>query len=68
MRELKGFNKIALLAGESAQVQFQLDRQLLAFTGTDLVFGAEPGLFDLWVTDSSANGSAVQFELLPPKG
>ncbi|TAA43360.1 glycoside hydrolase family 3 N-terminal domain-containing protein [Pseudoxanthomonas winnipegensis] len=68
VRELKGFNKIALLAGESAQVQFQLDRQLLAFTGTDLVFGAEPGLFDLWVTDSSANGSAVQFELLPPKG
>ena len=68
VRELKGFNKIALLAGESAQVQFQLDRHLLAFTGTDLVFGAEPGLFDLWVTDSSANGSAVQFELLPPKG
>ncbi|TMN19137.1 glycoside hydrolase family 3 N-terminal domain-containing protein [Pseudoxanthomonas sp. X-1] len=67
VRELKGFNKIALLAGESAQVRFQLDRHLLAFTGTDLVFGAEPGLFDLWVTDSSANGSAVQFELLAPK-
>jgi beta-glucosidase len=64
VRELKGFNKIALLAGESAQVSFQLDRSLLAFTGTDLVFGAEPGLFDVWITDSSVNGVAVQFELL----
>jgi beta-glucosidase len=66
VRELKGFNKIALLAGESAQVSFQLDRSLLAFTGTDLVFGAEPGLFDVWITDSSVNGVAVQFELLAP--
>ena len=68
VRELKGFNKIALLAGESAQVSFQLDRHLLAFTGTDLEFSAEPGLFDVWITDSSVGGTPVQFELLPPKG
>jgi len=66
VRELKGFNKIALLAGESAQVSFQLDRSLLAFTGMDLAFSAEPGLFDVWITDSSVNGVPVQFELLPP--
>lgn len=68
VRELKGFNKIALLAGESAQVSFQLDRSLLAFTGIDLLCTAEPGLFDVWITDSSANGTPVQFELCPPKG
>jgi beta-glucosidase len=68
VRELKGFNKIALRAGESAQVSFQLDRSLLAFTGIDLVCRAEPGLFDVWITDSSANGTPVQFELCPPKG
>lgn len=68
VRELKGFNKIALRPGESAQVSFQLDRSLLAFTGMDLVCRAEPGLFDVWITDSSANGTPVQFELCPPKG
>jgi beta-glucosidase len=67
VRELKGFNKIALRPGESAQVSFQLDRSLLAFTGMDLVCRAEPGLFDVWITDSSANGTPVQFELCPPK-
>ncbi len=66
VRELKGFSKVALQPGESAEVSFTLDRSLLAFTGPDLSFGAEPGAFDLWVSQCSASGTPAQFELLPP--
>ncbi len=66
VRELKGFQKIALAAGESRRVSFALDRTQLAFTGVDGVSGAEPGLFDVWVCASSVSGEAVTFELLGP--
>ncbi len=65
VRELKNFQKILLEPGQSAEVEFTLDRHALAFTGVDGVFAAEPGLFDVWVTSSCTAGEAVQFELLP---
>lgn len=64
VRELKGFSKVALAAGESTDVVFRLDRRQLAFTGVDGEFRAEAGLFDLWVCASSVSGEAVTFELL----
>ena len=64
VRELKGFRKIALQPGESAEVVFTLDRHALGFTGRDGVYRAEPGLFDVWVCASSISGEPVQFELL----
>ncbi|HVJ36789.1 MAG TPA: glycoside hydrolase family 3 N-terminal domain-containing protein [Stenotrophomonas sp.] len=64
VRELKAFRKIALAPGESAEVVFTLDRHALAFTNPRGEFGAEPGLFDLWVCANARAGEAVQFELL----
>ena len=64
IRELKGFRKIALQPGESAEVEFVLDRHALSFTRANGEFGAEPGLFDLWIAPSSEAGEAVQFELM----
>jgi beta-glucosidase len=64
VRELKGFDKIALQPGETAEVRFTLDRHALGFTGRDGVFRAEPGQFELWVCASSASGEPVIFELL----
>ncbi|SBV37192.1 Periplasmic beta-glucosidase [uncultured Stenotrophomonas sp.] len=66
VRELKAFAKVALAPGEAKDVVFRLDRQQLAFTGTDGVLAAEPGLFDLWVCASSVDGEPVRFELLSP--
>ncbi|WP_066092902.1 glycoside hydrolase family 3 N-terminal domain-containing protein [Xanthomonas massiliensis] len=66
VRELKAFRKIALQPGESAQVAFTLDRHALAFTDPRGEYGAEPGLFDLWVCADSQAGEPVQFELLAP--
>ncbi|MDR2871107.1 MAG: glycoside hydrolase family 3 C-terminal domain-containing protein [Xanthomonadaceae bacterium] len=65
VRELKAFRKILLRPGQTADVMFTLDRHMLAFTGPDGQFSAEPGIFDLWVTPSSSSGRPVEFELLP---
>lgn len=66
VRELKAFAKIGLAPGEARDVVFRLDRGQLAFTNSEGVFTAEPGLFDLWVCASSADGEPVRFELLAP--
>jgi beta-glucosidase len=64
VRELKGFRKLLLQPGESAEVVFTLDRHALSFTNGKGVFGAEPGVFDLWVCANAKAGEPVQFELL----
>ena len=63
LRELKGFRKLALAAGETAEVAFELDRHALAFTRADGSHGAEPGDFDLWICDGSDGGTPVRFAL-----
>jgi beta-glucosidase len=64
VRELKGFRKIALGAGESKDVSFTLTRRDLEFVGQDLRWLAEPGAFDVWVAPSSAAGEAGSFTLV----
>lgn len=67
VRELKAFRKILLAAGASEEVSFELTRSDLAFTHVDgHTFEAEPGLFDVWVTGSSATGTASSFTLMKP--
>jgi beta-glucosidase len=63
VRELKGFRKIALGAGESKEASFTLTRQDLEFVGRDLRWVAEPGAFDVWVAPSSNAGTAASFDL-----
>ena len=76
VRELKGFKKVSLAAGASAEVRFTLDRAAVSFAavarGSVDASGpgttVEPGTFDVWVAPSAtAGGDATQFELLPPK-
>ncbi|MEI2429855.1 glycoside hydrolase family 3 N-terminal domain-containing protein [Lysobacter yananisis] len=64
IRELKGFQKIALAPGESRVVEFVLTRADLEFRGVDNRLVAEPGWFDLWVAPSADAGEPVAFELL----
>jgi beta-glucosidase len=53
VRELKGFAKIGLAAGESRNVDFPLTAADLAFWRADMTFGPEPGDFDVFVGDDS---------------
>ncbi len=64
VRELKGFQRVALAPGASREVKFELRREDLMFVGDQDRWIAEPGLFDLWVANSSVDGLAGSFELL----
>ena len=55
VRELKGFEKVFLKAGQSATVTFTLTPDDLSFWRGDMTFGQETGDYDLWVgADSNA--------------
>ena len=53
VRELKGFNKIFLRAGESKTVSFTITRDLLRFYDYNLNYVAEPGDFDIMIGGNS---------------
>ena len=63
VRELKGFHKIALEPGASADVSFTLTRKDLEFIGQKLQWIAEPGTFDVWIAPSASTGTAKSFRL-----
>ncbi|HTL67966.1 MAG TPA: glycoside hydrolase family 3 N-terminal domain-containing protein [Lacunisphaera sp.] len=63
VRELKGFQKIPLAAGESRDVTFSLTPADLAFWRADMTFGAEPGDFEVFVGDNSDAELAAKFKL-----
>ena len=63
IRELKGFQRIDLKAGEEKLVTFQLPISDLAFYGIDMKKKVEPGKFDLWIGSSSTTGEKVSFEV-----
>lgn len=53
VRELKGFKKIFLKAGESKTVSFKITADLLRFYDYDLKQVTEPGEFDIFIGGSS---------------
>jgi beta-glucosidase len=65
VRELKGFQRVSLAPGAEREVRFELKRQHLMFVGDNDYWISEPGVFDVWIANSSADGLAASFELLP---
>lgn len=57
VKELKGFKRVALKAGEKKQVEFELPISELAFTTLDMQNRVEPGDFKLWVAANSDDNS-----------
>lgn len=53
VKELKGFQKVALAPGETRTVEFTIDKDSLSFFNSALRWDAEPGEFDLLVGASS---------------
>jgi beta-glucosidase len=53
VKELKGFSKVMLRAGESTTVQFTIDKEKLSFYNRRLDWVAEPGIFDLMIGSAS---------------
>ena len=63
VKELKGFQKIGLNAGEIAEVVFKITTKDLEFYTEANGWKAEPGKFKLWVGTSSTDGLEADFEL-----
>ena len=61
VKELKGFIKIALQAGESKQLAFILTDAELGFYNNEGTFIVEPGSFDVMVGSNSNNGLKTTF-------
>lgn len=64
VKELKGFSKFSLKAGQSKQVSFTLTAAELGFYNNEGVFVVEPGDFDVMVGGNSAEGISGSFTLL----
>ena len=63
VKELKGFEKIYLKAGESKVVTFSITTDMLAFYRADMSYGTEPGEFKLFIGGNSRDTKEVQFSL-----
>ena len=63
VKELKGFEKIFLKAGESRKVSFSITPELLKFYTYDLQFVCEPGDFDVMIGGNSRDVKKARFLL-----
>lgn len=73
VRELKGFQRVTIPAGESRTVTFELTEEDLAYwhlaegvtLGADGAYArsAEPGDFHVWITPNAAEGQPAKFVL-----
>lgn len=64
VKELKGFQKIELKAGESKTVEFKISVDDLKFYNSDLKFVAEPGDFKVFIGGNSRDVKEASFKLL----
>ena len=63
LKELKGFEKVNLKAGESKTVKFKVTPELLKFYNSKLEHVAEPGDFDLMIGGNSRDVKSARFTL-----
>lgn len=63
VKELKGFEKIFLKAGESKEVSFKITPELLKFYNYTMEYVAEPGEFEVMIGGNSRDVKKAGFQL-----
>jgi beta-glucosidase len=63
VKELKGFQRISLKAGERALIRFEVPVRQLGFHGLDMHYRVEPGKFKVWIGPNSTEGLEGEFEV-----
>jgi beta-glucosidase len=63
VKELKGFQKIAIKKGTTETVTFELSEENLKFYNSDLNFVSEPGQFEVFVGPNSDTSNKILIEL-----
>jgi len=64
VKELKGFQKIDLKAGETKTIRFEISAKDLNFFNADMDFTTEAGNFKLWIGANAACQNFVEFEVI----
>ncbi len=65
VRELKGFQRVHIKAGEKQTVSFKLDTGDIAAYNVALKLAAEPGKYEAWVAPDSVRGVRGEFSVQP---
>jgi beta-glucosidase len=63
VKELKGFEKVMIKAGESKEVTFKITPDMLAFHRIDMTYGTEPGDYKLYIGGNSRDVKEIGFKL-----
>ncbi|MNR29901.1 Periplasmic beta-glucosidase precursor [compost metagenome] len=63
-KELKGFKKVTLTAGEAQEISFTITEAELAYWNSDMKYEAEAGDFKVYIGSSSRDVKEASFELL----
>ncbi|HEY2012898.1 MAG TPA: glycoside hydrolase family 3 N-terminal domain-containing protein, partial [Bryobacteraceae bacterium] len=63
VRKLRGFQRVALKAGEKRTVTFTVSRSDLAFYDEHLRLTNEPGRVQVWIAPDATHGLSGEFEL-----
>ena len=64
VKELKGFRRVTLAAGEKATVEMEITPESLSFYNINMKYGVEPGLFQIMVGNSSDDPNTQKTELV----
>ena len=64
--QLVGFRRVAVPAGESVVVRFDVPTTRVAFSGRDLARIVEPGDLELWVGTSAERAASTSVRLVGP--
>ncbi len=64
VKELKGFARLSLKAGEVRPVRFEVPVQQLGFHGPSLEYIVEPGGFAVWIGPNAATGLEDSFRVV----
>ena len=64
VKELKGFQRVTLQAGEKKHLEFLLTREQLGFWNREMQFVVEPGEFKVMVGSSSEDVIETKFEVV----
>jgi len=65
VRMLKGFQTVAIAAGETKRVKFELSPESFAIWNSANQFAAEPSKLTVWISPDSAHGTPAQAEIVP---
>jgi beta-glucosidase len=63
VKELKGFMRVTLQPAEARRVRFEVLVRDLGFSGLELQYIVEPGVFKLWIGPDSSRGLEGVFEV-----